>query len=316
LGNTGKAAKTSRIQWSSFFILVLVLGLIIYFGLLPPLVYSPVTRTTSVIEHPNKWMEVVDLISGCQRIAVESFSTGQRTLIARDDNLSGQIFSFLQASSVRKVTSKVSVIDGETQTALVAYKYDLFLYFELGNGSSVKLDLVGNTIWYEDEFSAYEVDINPNMFGLVDEFLLAHSNLPSEIKLYQQGLELSVTLSSLNIRTGEDLTINATLQNVNNTSGITFADSKDNISLNVYNSSSLVVYSTFMVMYGQNTYSSLELGQKISIIFKWDTSQNVSNGNKPPFPGKYVIQISASVKDLDSGSKITLKTDYIEITLS
>jgi len=258
-------------------------------------------------------MNVVYVISGSQTIEIESFSTGQSALINRDNSLCEQIISFLQASFVRKVTPKVVIVDGITQSAIAAYKQDLFLYFDQGNGSLVKLDLVGNTIWYEDEFSIYEVDINLNMSSIVNNYLLTQSNLPFEIKLHQQGVELSITLSNQNIKSGQALTINATLKNINNTNKITFIKLKDDISVKVWDSHSLV-YNNIMYILGATTI--LGPGQKISGIFKWDTSENILSGDKPPTPGKYVIQISASIPELGSGSKIALQTDYIEIILT
>lgn len=154
------------------------------------------------------------------------------------------------------------------------------------------------------------------MYGLVNNFLLAHSNLPSEIVVSQHGVELLTTLSSLNIRSGDELTINATLENINNTNGITFENLRDNIEVNVWNYYSGLVYNGVSLMAGSTAYTTLEPGQKISGIIRWDTSQNVSNGNKPPPPGKYVIQISASFTDLASGSSVTLETGYVDISLS
>ncbi|MGD0331099.1 MAG: hypothetical protein ABSB40_11780 [Nitrososphaeria archaeon] len=316
-----ESAETPKIPKAGFIVIALILILIVYFDTLPPSSYSTstITETTITISYPNSWSDVVNTISSCQSIVIESFNTGQNALMQRNDSLCGQVISYLQDSNVTKMTSKIAVVDGKTRTALAAYEHDLTLSFELGNGSSIKLDLVGNTIWYEDEFSVYKVSVNNSMYGLVKNFLLAHSNSPSQIVVSQHGVELLATLSSLNIRSGDDLTINATLENINDTNGITFSSMGDYIEVNVRDSHSLVydTFAYFTYPYGSNGNNSiLEPGQKTSSIIRWDTSQNVSNGNEPPSTGKYFIQISATFTDLGSGSSLTLETGYVDISLS
>jgi len=291
----------------------LILVLIVYFGLSPFSVHIPSAKSTTVLSYPNRWPEAVELISGCQSIRVESFSTGQSALMDRNCSLSRQIVDGLRASSVRKITSKVAVVDGTTQTAIAAYGHNLLLFFELGNGSSVKLDLVGNTVWYEDDFNIYEVDFDPTIFDLVQQFLLSQSSLPFASEHFLQGMKLYVTLNSLSIRAGEKLTVNVTVQNVNNTGVVIFKTLKDYMSVKVWKSTSLV-YHADMYVHGQDDV--LEIGEKKSCVLRWDTSENMLNGDAPPSPGKYVLQVSASVTDAVSGSRMVLETGLIEVTVT
>lgn len=126
-------------------------------------------------------------------------------------------------------------------------------------------------------------------------------------------MKLYVTLNSLSIRAGEKLTVNVTVQNVNNTGVVIFKTLKDCMSVKVWKSTSLV-YRADMYVHGQDDV--LEIGEKKSCVLRWDTSENMLNGDAPPSPGKYILQVSASVTDAVSGSRIVLETGLIEVTVT
>jgi hypothetical protein len=133
---------------------------------------------------------------------------------------------------------------------------------------------------------------------------------------YNDGLKLIASLSSGRLRKGDTLTINATLLNINNTEEITFAALYGEMKIRIFNEYGNMVYGEAMIAPGPTApFPIFRPGERITRIFKWDTSKNILNGNSSPSAGNYHIEVEAYVTNLETRAKIMLRIGKMEVEL-
>ena len=138
-----------------------------------------------------------------------------------------------------------------------------------------------------------------------------------EHEVYSEGLKLIAALNTLELRVGDTLTTNVTLLNINSTANITFAAGYGQITLRVSGQRNETIYRIMIIAPGPTApYPILRPGNTVDVVFCWNTSENILNGDRPPSPGKYYVEVEISVTDLDTHSKTMLRTNEIEVNLS
>jgi hypothetical protein len=131
-----------------------------------------------------------------------------------------------------------------------------------------------------------------------------------------EGLKLIASLSSGRLRKGDTLTINATLLNINNTEEITFAALYGEMKIRIFNEYGNMVYGEAMIAPGPTApFPIFRPGERITRIFRWDTSENILNGNNPPSAGNYHIEVEAYITNLETRAKIMLRIEKMGVEL-
>jgi len=266
----------------------------------------------------EKWRSIVGtLVSNSVWLEVRDYMTGSRVLVGKGDPVFDGVLGFIESSVLRRVVSKTIVTNNMTVHVTVPYPYCYLLTFELRNGVKFRLNLVPEgTIYFETENAIFEVKVDPELVKLVRSIL---SNVEINLikqEVYREGLKLLVTLNSTKLKCGETLAVHVVLVNINNTDNIAVAALQGGINLAIYDSQENIVYAVKMVNPGPTPpYPIFKPGHEIAVTFRWDTSRNILNGDMPPPPGEYYVEVEAYVTDLDTYSKLTLKTERIEVKL-
>jgi len=309
-----RVKPTKRIIASIAIILATLTILALIITNFPPISISTIKETKISLS----WKKIVETIaSNSERLKIECYATGMKISINKSSNYFSQVIGLLETSHLEKLTSKTVVTGNMTGYVTIPYPYCYLLTFELNNGTKLILDLVPNdTIWYETKYFIYKIKTSPSLVELIENLLSQADVSLTKYEVYKEGLKLVVILSSTKLKCGDSLTINTFLLNVNNTANITVAALHGGIFLRIFNSQNEVVYAVKMVIPGPTPPPVLKPGDKINAVFKWDTSENVINKEVPPAPGEYYLEIEAYVTDMNSQSKIILKTDRIPLKLS
>jgi len=261
-------------------------------------------------------VEVIELYS--KKLEIEYYATGARVSIDKSSDYFNQIVNLLKTSHLEKLISKIVVTGNMTGYITIPYPYCYLLTFELNNGTKLTLDLVpSDIVWYETKYRIYKIKTPSSLAELVENIISKANTSLVKYEICKEGLKLTVILSSTELKCGDILTINVTLLNVNNTANITVAALYGGISLRISDLQNETVYAVEMVTPGHTPpIPVFKPGHKISAVFKWDTSENVMNKGAPPAPGEYYLEIEAYVTDINSQSKIILKTGKILLKLS
>ena len=194
------------------FACLLITGL--FLGIISSTIFYPGTKTTTFSRSDElEWREVVNLLlANSKKLEIEHCVTDARASIDEEDPMFKKILDFIESSTLKKATKKVIVIENRTCYVTIPYPYGYFLTFELRNGSKLKLNVVPEgTIWFETETTIYEVNVSSGLLEIIKGALSEAEIGLVRHEVYKEGLKLSVTLSSAELKCGETLTINAVL---------------------------------------------------------------------------------------------------------
>ena len=133
-----------------------------------------------IIDRLAEFSEAVRKItSDSISLEIESYVSGKKLMIDRNDPEFEEILQFLSDASAVRVVSKTQLVDNQAVEVTIPYPYGIFLTFRSKDEAEVWFNSVSSgELWFESDEAIYNVSVNPSLNDVLNQLLSGASAAP------------------------------------------------------------------------------------------------------------------------------------------